>query len=75
MIGFGSYHYKYESGYMKERHLYLDFHQGRVPSHLHIALDEVNREKYLSKFGASKSSKGCIYVNKLSDIDEEVLRK
>lgn len=41
----------------------------------YIALDEVNREKYLSKFGKHKSSKGCIYVNKLSDIDEEVLRE
>lgn len=74
IIGFGSYHYKNHSGHEGDAPI-SGFSPRKSAISLYIALDEVNREKYLSKFGKHKSSKGCIYVNKLSDIDEEVLRE
>ncbi len=74
IIGFGSYHYKYESGHEGDAPI-CGFSPRKGAISLYIALDEVNREKYLSKFGKHKSGKGCIYVNKLTDVDEGVLRE
>lgn len=72
IIGFGSYHYKYESG-----------HEGDAPlaglssraNAITLYLDSVfeNRDELLAKLGKFKTSKACIYVKKLDDIDTDVL--
>jgi hypothetical protein len=73
IVGFGSYHYKYASG-----------HEGDAPlagfsprkGNLTVYMAEFpNRESLLKKLGKAKTSKACIYVKKLEDIDMDVLEK
>lgn len=74
IIGYGSYHYKYATGHEGEAPL-VGFSPRKTALTLYIAPKESEREFYLSRLGKHKASKACIYVNKLSDVDEEVLRE
>lgn len=74
IIGFGIYHYKYANGRDGSSIV-----TGFSPRSQNITIyimpgfsDYPNELKSLGKF---KSSKVCLYINKLSDIDESVLRK
>ncbi|HEY2726463.1 MAG TPA: DUF1801 domain-containing protein [Parafilimonas sp.] len=74
IIGFGSYHYKYESGHEGDMCLI-----GFSPRKQNIAmygLGVADRNKeLLEKLGKHKTGKGCLYINKLSDINVDVLKK
>jgi hypothetical protein len=74
IIGFGSYHYKYESGHEGDMCLI-----GFSPRKQNIAmygLGVADRNKeLLEKLGKHKTGKGCLYINKLSDIHVDVLKK
>jgi hypothetical protein len=74
IIGFGSYHYKYDSGHEGDAPL-AAFSPRKAATTVYFYLPEENREELLSKLGKHKSSKACIYINKLTDIDIEVLKK
>ena len=74
IIGFGSYHYKYDSGHEGDAPL-AGFSPRKAAISLYIYLSEENREELLSKLGKHKPSKGCIYIKKLSDINIEVLKE
>jgi len=73
IIGFGSYHYKYESGHEGQAPL-TGFSPRKDSLVFYLASEFENRELLLSKLGKHKSSKGCVYVKKLSDIDIETLK-
>ena len=73
IIGFGSYHYKYESGLEGDMCL-----TGFSPRKNAIALYIMNfdgKEELLKKLGKTKPSKGCVYIKKLADVDTAVLKK
>lgn len=73
IIGFGSYHYKYESGHEGDSCL-----TGFSPRKNAIVLYIMNfdgREELLKKLGKVKPSKGCVYIKKLADVDTGVLKK
>ena len=73
IIGFGSYHYKYESGREGDAPIV-----GFAPRKNNIALylgTFDNKQDLLSKLGKHKEGKGCININKLPDVDIEVLKK
>jgi hypothetical protein len=74
IVGFGSYHYKYASGHEGDAPL-AGFSPRKAAISLYVYLSEENKEELLSKFGKHKSAKGCIYVKKLADIDEEILKE
>ncbi|MBF4493267.1 DUF1801 domain-containing protein [Flavobacterium sp. JLP] len=74
IIGFGSYHYKYESGHEGDAPL-AGFSPRKAAISLYVYLTPENREELLSKLGKHKSAKGCIYIKKLIDIDAEILKK
>ena len=73
IIGFGQYHYKYESGHegdimivgFSPRKQNLVLYMGPV-------LDD---DKLMSRLGKHKRGKGCLYINKLDDVDRRVLRR
>ncbi|NHA05274.1 DUF1801 domain-containing protein [Mucilaginibacter sp. HC2] len=74
IVGFGSYHYKYESGREGDGPM-VAFSPHKAEISLYLMLDAVEKEKLLAKFGKHKTGKGCIYIKKLQDIQEEVLRE
>ncbi|MFS0671969.1 DUF1801 domain-containing protein [Ornithinibacillus sp. 179-J 7C1 HS] len=73
IIGFGSYHYKYESGHEGDAPL-VGFSPRKAKISLYFATGDPNRDELLKKFGKHTSGKACVYINKLSDIDVDVLK-
>ena len=74
IIGYGKYHYKYESGHEGEAPL-AGFAPRKDSLVIYIATEFEDRETLLSNLGKHKSSKSCLYVKRLEDLDLEVLRK
>lgn len=74
IIGFGSYHYKYDSGHEGDAPL-AGFSPRKAAMTVYFYLPEEKREELLSKLGKHTSSKACIYIKKLADIDIEILKK
>ncbi len=74
IVGFGMYHYKYESGREGEAPLAgMASRANAITFYLGSNFDK--REELLSKFGKYKSGKGCLYIQKLEDIDTGILAK
>ena len=73
IIGFGSYHYKYERGHEGDSPL-VGFSPRAAALTLYIPAFEI-REPFLEKLGKHKTSKGCVYIAKLEDIDLAVLEQ
>ncbi|MEC1524286.1 DUF1801 domain-containing protein [Neobacillus niacini] len=73
IIGFGSYHYKYESGHEGDAPL-VGFSPRKAKISLYFAPGETKREELLNKFGKHTTGKACVYINKVADIDVEVLK-
>ncbi|MGF7041338.1 DUF1801 domain-containing protein [Mucilaginibacter lappiensis] len=74
IVGFGSYHYKYASGHEGDAPL-AGFSPRKGEISLYLSQDFTEKEKLLANFGKHKTSVGCIYIKKLQDVNEEVLRK
>lgn len=74
MIGFGTYHYKYASGHEGDAFL-TGFSPRKAKISLYLDLWDPQCEALLNVFGKHTRGKACVYVNKLSDIDMEVLKK
>lgn len=74
IIGFGSYHYKYATGHEGDAPL-VGFSPRKANFSLYFATGDTEREKLLQEFGKHKTGKACVYVNKIADIDVEVLKK
>ncbi|MCK8488854.1 DUF1801 domain-containing protein [Paenibacillus sp. MBLB2552] len=73
IIGFGSYHYKYASGHEGDAPL-VGFSPRKAKISLYLALDDPGWDALLESFGKHTRGKGCVYINKVSDIDVDVLR-
>lgn len=72
IVGFGIYNYKYESGHSGNAPLAgLASRKNALTVYLASTFDE--KEILLSKLGKHKSSKACLYIQKLEDIDIEIL--
>jgi len=74
IAGFGSYHYKYESGHEGDAPLAGIASRANAIT-LYLSSNFDKREELLSKFGKHKTGKGCIYIQKLEDIDISILIK
>jgi hypothetical protein len=74
IVGFGSYHYKYESGREGDACLVgFSSRKGDISVYgLNAALDA---EELLAKLGKHKAGKGCVYIKTLADVDQTVLSK
>ena len=74
IIGFGSQHYKYESGHEGDMPM-IAFSPRSTAIVFYFSSEFKNRLTLLKKFGKHKASKGCIYVKRLEDIDLGVLEQ
>jgi hypothetical protein len=72
IIGFGTYHYKYASGHEGDAPL-VGFSPRKAKISLYFAPGDEKREKLLKDFGKHTPGKGCVYINKVADIDVDVL--
>ena len=74
IVGFGSYHYKYESGREGDS-IITGFSPRKGDLTLYIMGGLDSFSDLLPKLGKHKTAKSCLYIKKLSDIDVGVLRK
>jgi len=74
IVGFGNYHYKYASGHEGDAPL-AGFSPRKTAITIYVAPDFPEKETLVEKLGRCKVSVSCIYVKKLDDIDEGVLKK
>jgi len=72
IIGFGQYHYKYESG-REGDFMLVGFSPRKANFSLYIMAGFSKYDHYLEKLGKFKTSKACLYIKRLSDIDFSVL--
>ncbi|MFE6073404.1 DUF1801 domain-containing protein [Paenibacillus sp. NPDC057886] len=73
IIGFGAYHYKYESGHEGDAPL-VGFSPRKAKISLYFATGDSERENLLKDFGKHTTGKGCVYINKVADIHTDVLK-
>ncbi|WP_405219901.1 DUF1801 domain-containing protein [Lentisalinibacter sediminis] len=74
IIGFGSYHYRYESGREGDWML-TGFSPRKQALTLYIMDGFRGHGELMDKLGKYKTGKSCLYVKKLEDIDMDVLRQ
>ena len=74
IIGFGSYHFKYESGREDEAPL-VGFSPRKAAISLYFSSDiEGQQATLLSQLGKFKNGKSCIYIKRLADVKEDILK-
>lgn len=73
IVGFGAYHYRYASGHEGDAPL-VGFSPRKAKISLYFAACEPKRDELLKDFGKHTTGKGCVYINKVADIDTEVLK-
>lgn len=72
IVGFGSYHYKYDSG-REGDFLVTGFSPRKAAMTVYIMPGYQNYEHLLEKLGKHKIGRSCLYINKLDDVDLDVL--
>jgi hypothetical protein len=72
IIGFGSHHYKYESGREGDMPL-IGFSPRKAATVLYGMNASSDSKALLAKLGKCTTGKGCLYIKKLADVDQEVL--
>ena len=74
IVGFGTYHYKYDSGREGDAPLFgMAARASSITLYLGSEFDK--REELIAKLGKHKISGGCFHIQKLQDIDTAVLLK
>lgn len=73
IIGFGSYHYKYESGREGDSPQ-IGFSPRKQNITLYVGVGADTENPLLKKLGKYTTGKGCLYIKRLSDVDRTVLQ-
>lgn len=74
IVGFGSYHYKYESGREGDA-VRTGFASRAQNISIYIMPGYQDFDDELSRLGKHKIGKSCLYIKRLSDVDEDVLEE
>jgi len=74
IVGFGNYHYKYESG-REGDFMRTGFANRKAALTLYIMAGFDTYPDLMEKLGKFKTGKSCLYIKKMSDIDTDVLRR
>lgn len=74
IVGFDEYHYKYDSGHEGDMCL-IGFSPRKQNLTLYITYNFDKFAALFNKLGKHKTSKACLYINKLDDVDTKVLEK
>ena len=74
IIGFGNYHYRYESG-REGDFMITGFSPRKQALTVYIMAGFGRFDALMKKLGKYKTGKSCLYIKQLSDVDEKVLQK
>lgn len=74
IVGFGSYHYKYASGHEGDW-MITGFSPRKQALTLYIMPGFDRYENLMSQLGKYKTGKSCLYINKLEDVDKNILHE
>ena len=74
IVGFGSYHYKFDSG-REGDFLMTGFSPRKANLVLYVGAGREQQALLLERLGKHKTGKSCLYINKLADIDLGVLEE
>ena len=74
IIGFGKYHYKYDSGHEGDSCL-TGFSPRKQNISLYVMLGIIDNQDLLKDLGKHKAAKGCLYIKKLDDVNMSILEK
>lgn len=75
IIGFGQYHYQSERSSQKGDWPLVGFSPRKAAISLYVYTGSAGQDDLLKELGKFKMGKACIYVKKLPDINQEVLKK
>lgn len=75
IIGFGSYHYKSDRSRQEGDWPLVGFSPRKAAISLYVYSGSNEHEYLLNDLGKFKMGKACIYVKRLSDINQEALKK
>lgn len=74
IVGFGEYHYKYDSG-REGDFMRIGFSSRAQNITVYIMPGYQDFDDELSRLGKHKMGKSCLYIKRLSDVDEGVLQE
>lgn len=74
IVGYGTYHYKYESG-REGDFMITGFSPRKQALTVYIVAGFRRFDTLMGKLGKYKTGKSCLYIKRLSDVDEKVLEK
>ena len=73
MIGFGTYHYRYDSGREGDA-MRIGFSPRKTETVVYV-LGYPGQDAHLARLGKHRIGKSCLYIKRLSDIDMGVLEQ
>jgi hypothetical protein len=74
IVGFGTYHYKYDSGREGDM-LKIGFSPRKAALTVYIMPGFRRYEELMEMLGKHKTGKSCLYIKKLTDVNESVLKE
>ena len=74
IVGFGSYHYRYDSGYEGDSVL-TGFSPRKQNISIYFPGGFQDDQGLMNSLGKFKTGEGCLYIKKLADVNTEVLKE
>ncbi len=74
IVGFGTYHYKYDSGHEGVM-CRLGFSPRAKELVLYVLTEDKDQPALLDRLGKHRTGKSCLYIKRLADVDEGVLEQ
>jgi hypothetical protein len=74
IVGFGSYHYRYDSGH-EGTMCRLGFSPRKAELVLYVLTGARGQDALLGRLGRHRTGKSCLYIKRLGDVDEGVLEE
>jgi hypothetical protein len=73
IVGYGMYHYKSERSTQEGDWPLIGFSPRKQALSLYVLSGFPDQEQLLKKLGKHSAGRGCLYIKRLSDVDDEVL--
>lgn len=74
IVGFGEHHYRYETGREGDTFI-VGFSPRKASITLYFNHGLEPHAERLARLGKHKTGKACLYINRLKDVDESILRE